>query len=117
MDNSTDTNYRLSLKFSSDDPEQVEVVEMLKKMGRKKSSFITKAVKYYIEANGADNIQPGLENKMYIKSLIREVLKEMDINYKSPTAEPAPSDRGEKQIDDISDEQMDEFLDVLDEWG
>lgn len=80
-------NYRVSLKFSEKDSEQVEVVKLLKQMGRKKSSFITKAVKYYMENNPEPEI-PGNNNAIshimtenIIKSTILKMLKSGELTY------------------------------------
>lgn len=74
-------DYRVSLKFSDKDPEQAEVVNMLKQMGRRKSAFITKAVKYYMENNPQPEI-PGANmalDRILVESLVKNILKNMNV--------------------------------------
>ncbi len=63
--------YRISLKFSEKDPRQVDVANLLKQLGRKKSAFITEAVKYYLENNPNPNI-PG--NNNILTNILTETL-------------------------------------------
>lgn len=80
-------NYRISLKFSEKDPDQVEVVKLLKQMGRKKSSFITRAIKYYMENNpepeipGNNNILTHMLTENIIKTTILKMIKSGELSY------------------------------------
>lgn len=62
-------NLRISLKFSEKEEEQAEVAKFLKQLGRKKSAFITKAVKFYLENNPTPDI-PG--NNIVITNMLTE---------------------------------------------
>ena len=72
-------DYRMSLKFSEIDPEQVEVAALLKKMGRKKSFFITKAVKYYLENNPNPELPKnnGLITEILAENYIKDIIIKM----------------------------------------
>lgn len=134
-------NYRVSLKFSEKDDDQVEVVKLLKQMGRRKSQFITKAIKYYLENEPTAEIpmpknQQKNINKDDLKSLLIEVLTELNIDTsKVDLIEPKltqPSsnktiveiDTDSKKEDNSSsdeilgynDEDIDDFLDGLDNF-
>lgn len=133
-------NYRVSLKFSEKDEDQTEVVNLLKQMGRRKSQFITKAIKYYLEneptaeipmpKNKTQNI-----NKNDLKSLIMEVLTDLNIDAsksdlieskltKSSSKTIVEIDTDSKTEDNISsnetieidEDDLDDFLDGLDNF-
>ena len=76
------SDYRVSLKFSEKDSDQTEVVRLLKQMGRRKSAFITKAIKYYLNENPDADI-PGVTSttisKSSVRAILKELLEEMDI--------------------------------------
>lgn len=80
-------NYRISLKFSEKDAEQSDVAKLLKQLGRKKSAFITKAVKYYLENNpspeipGNNNILTGLITENIIKATILKMIQSGELSY------------------------------------
>lgn len=132
MEDKKNPNYRISLQFSSQDPEQVEVVNLLKQMGRKKSSFITKAIKYYLNEQPNAEV-PGVNSvavsKSSIRSIVKELLSEMNIaqianetykptvkEEKQKTVAVKPKEQVSEPQDEISDEQLDDFLDSLDSW-
>lgn len=74
-----DKENRLCLQFSRYSSEQREVVKLLKKMGRKKSAFITKAIQYYMENCPAPEV-PGVNieiNNILTESLIKKTIKQM----------------------------------------
>ena len=70
----SNSDYRVSLKFSEKDAEQEEVVKLLKQMGRRKSLFITKAIKFYLKENPEADI-PGVTTTTISKSSVRAILK------------------------------------------
>ena len=78
----SNSDYRVSLKFSEKDTDQEEVVKLLKQMGRRKSAFITKAIKFYLRENPEDatsNIPINSFNKSSLKSMLKEILSEMNL--------------------------------------
>lgn len=84
MDNLKD--YRVSLKFSEKDSDHIEVVKLLKQLGRKKSSFIVKAIKYYIANNptpeipGSNPVVTNMLTEAAVKSAIRKMLSSGEIS-------------------------------------
>lgn len=121
--------FRLSLKFSEKDPDQTEVVSLLKQMGRRKSHFITKAVKYYLEHEPEAQIpMPKTKDvdREQMKKLLRELLQEIS---PSVTTQPAPApppakiqveeimqEEPESAENSINDADMDDFMAGLDDW-
>lgn len=101
-------NYRVSLKFSEKDDDQTEVVKLLKQMGRRKSQFITKAVKYYLENEPTAEIpMPKSQNvdKTAIKALLLEVLSELNIDSShAQQIEPTLMDNISPNIVELSTE-------------
>lgn len=73
---------RISLKFSEKDRDQVEIANLLKQKGRKKSAFITEAVIFYLQ-----NKEEELPEKTTIRCIVREILNE--IGY---TSEELPNE-------------------------
>lgn len=79
--------YRISLKFSERDPEQVDVANLLKQLGRKKSAFITKAVKYYLEHNpypdipGTNNVLTNLLTENMVRNTLLKMFQSGELNY------------------------------------
>lgn len=72
--------YRCSLQFNKSDPVQKYALEILSQQGRHKSSFIARAVKFYV-ANSPDlrpvNAEPS---ELYIKNIeniVAQVLSEI----------------------------------------
>ena len=123
------SDYRVSLKFSEKDSDQTEVVRLLKQMGRRKSAFITKAIKYYLNENPDADI-PGVTSttisKSSVRAILKELLEEMDIQksqIKTESAKPQKKEE-EKNIseangetnNDISDAELDNFLEGLEDW-
>ena len=71
---------RISLKFSEKDRDQIEIANLLKQKGRKKSAFITEAVTFYLQ-----NKEEELPEKTTIRCIVREILNEIGYtNEKSP---------------------------------
>lgn len=124
----TSSDYRVTLQFSTSDPDQQEVIKLLKEKGRKKSIFITKAVKFYLENEQKTTNSISREE---IKELIKEVLSEMEIspaqntpvsddkiipkkennsNEKEKIQEPTPEETP-------TEEDVDDFLAGLSAWG
>ena len=130
-------NYRVSLKFSEKDADQTEVVNLLKQMGRRKSQFITKAVKYYLANEPEAEIpmpQTQNINKNTLKAALMEILEEMNINPESakaietkiigtsPSITEVNTDSVNKQTDvkttiEVDEADLDDFLDGLDNFG
>lgn len=75
-------SYRISLKFSDKDSQQVEVVNLLKQMGRRKSQFITKAIIYYLENEPEAEIpnikSTGKVNKDSVREMVKEIMQELN---------------------------------------
>ena len=94
-------NYRVSLKFSEKDAEQRDVAKLLKQLGRKKSNFITKAVKYYLENNpspeipGNNNIVTSLLTENIVKATILKMIQSGELSYNEPFEK---SKKQEKEI-------------------
>ena len=63
---------RISLKFSEKDRDQIEIANLLKQKGRKKSAFITEAVIFYLQ-----NKEEELPEKTTIRCIVREILNEI----------------------------------------
>lgn len=137
MANSNNSRYRVSLKFSDKDKDQEEVVTLLKQMGRRKSAFITKAVKYYLSENPeADipNVTSATINKSSLKVALKEVLAEMTIeeleelknkkeafpNKKEEIIKPKQNEvskpKKEEKQEELSDDEVDSFLAGLEAW-
>lgn len=80
-------NYRISLKFSEKDSEQAEVAKLLKQLGRKKSAFITKAIKYYLENNpspeipGNNNVITSMLTENLVKTTILKMIQSGELTY------------------------------------
>lgn len=128
--------YRLSLKFSEKDQDQTEVVNLLKQMGRRKSSFITKAVKYYLEHEPEAQIpMPKTKDvdREQMKKLLRELLQEIsfteearqtgtDKNTDTPPVriqvkeEKKPHEEPGDAEYTIEEDDMDDFLAGLEDW-
>jgi hypothetical protein len=129
-------NYRVSLKFSEKDADQTEVVQLLKQMGRRKSQFITKAVKYYLANEPEAEIpmpQTQNLNKNALKEALMELLLEMNLNPESaktietkiinasPKITEVNTNVNDEKIPDattieIDEADLDDFLDGLDEF-
>lgn len=132
------SDYRVSLKFSEKDSDQTEVVKLLKQMGRRKSAFITKAVKFYLSENPDADI-PGITSttisKSSVKSILKELLAEMnfqeiqDLQNKNNEQSQKENEKNKENIlnkqelkkdenivDQISDEEVDNFLEGLEVW-
>ena len=129
-------NYRVSLKFSEKDADQTEVVQLLKQMGRRKSQFITKAIKYYLANEPEAEIpmpQTQNLNKNALKEALMELLLEMNLNPESaktietkiinasPKITEVNTNINEEKIPDattieIDEADLDDFLDGLDEF-
>ncbi len=129
-----ESDYKVTLKFSENDPDQQEVISILKQKGRKKSVFVTKAVKFYLDnylGSGNNNNITRAE----IKEIVKEILIEMNIStkaveedkktvdVKSVESKPKKSKEISKKEevpvveDEPSDEMIDDFLGSLDSWG
>ena len=105
-------DYRVSLKFSEKEAEQRDVVKLLKQLGRKKSSFITKAIKYYLENNpspeipGNNSILTNLITENMVKSTIMKMIQSGELSYNTNInkndivikKEPSESEYVEKEI-------------------
>lgn len=80
-------DYRISLKFSEKESDQKDVAKLLKQLGRKKSSFITKAVKYYLENNpspeipGSNNIITSMLTENVVKATILKMIHSGELSY------------------------------------
>lgn len=78
--------YRFSLQFPGDTEAQVRVGETLKRLGRKKSSFIIRAVISYLDNHPEEETPPSLHSEMAvltrneIKNLILSVINDMHLN-------------------------------------
>lgn len=77
-----ENNLRISLKFSEKDRDQVEIANLLKQKGRKKSAFITEAIIFYLQ-----NSEDVLPERTTIRGIVKEVLTEIgyDNNAKQKT--------------------------------
>lgn len=84
---------RISLKFSEKDPDHVAVAKLLKQLGRKKSSFIVKAVKYYMENNpmpdipGTNAVITSMVTEAVVRATILKMLQSGEIPNTSTTLE------------------------------
>lgn len=140
MANSNNSRYRVSLKFSEKDKEQEEVVTLLKQMGRRKSAFITKAVKYYLSENPEPeipNVTSVSINKSSLRTTMKKILSEMTIdeltelinkkenplNKKEEVFESKPKQNEavkpkieEIKQEEVSDDEVDSFLAGLEAW-
>lgn len=80
-------DYRISLKFSEKESDQKDVAKLLKQLGRKKSSFITKAIKYYLENNpspeipGSNNIITSMLTENVVKATILKMIHSGELSY------------------------------------
>lgn len=125
-----DSDYRVSLKFSEKDAEQEEVVKLLKQMGRRKSAFITKAIKYYLSENPNADI-PGVTSttisKSSVRAILKELLTEMNIqdlqniqsiqkNQSGKTEIIKDEQSSEEKQEHVTEEQIDDFLEGLEAW-
>lgn len=104
-------NYRISLKFSEKDSDHVTVAKLLKQMGRKKSSFIVKAVKYYLENNPMPEI-PGnnpVVMNMVTESIIKATILKMLHSGEIPSLPMQVTEKGvdEKKEDKSPDKESD----------
>ena len=125
----SNSDYRVSLKFSEKDAEQEEVVKLLKQMGRRKSLFITKAIKFYLKQNPEADI-PGVTSTTISKSSVRAILKELlsemniqdiqNLQNNDTTKEAQPVQKEESSStpkkEEVSDTVVDAFLEGLEAW-
>jgi hypothetical protein len=125
----SNSDYRVSLKFSEKDAEQEEVVKLLKQMGRRKSLFITKAIKFYLKENPEADI-PGVTSTTISKSSVRAILKELlsemniqdiqNLQNNDTTKEAQPVQKEEStstpKKEEVSDTVVDAFLEGLEAW-
>ena len=125
----SNSDYRVSLKFSEKDAEQEEVVKLLKQMGRRKSLFITKAIKFYLKENPEADI-PGVTSTTIRKSSVRAILKELlsemniqdiqNLQNNDTTKEAQPVQKEESSStpkkEEVSDTVVDAFLEGLEAW-
>jgi hypothetical protein len=125
----SNSDYRVSLKFSEKDAEQEEVVKLLKQMGRRKSLFITKAIKFYLKENPEADI-PGVTSTTISKSSVRAILKELlsemniqdiqNLQNNDTTKEAQPVQKEESTLtpkkEEVSDTVVDAFLEGLEAW-
>lgn len=125
----SNSDYRVSLKFSEKDAEQEEVVKLLKQMGRRKSLFITKAIKFYLKENPEADI-PGVTSTTISKSSVRAILKELlsemniqdiqNLQNNDTTKEAQPVQKEESSStpkkEEVSDTVVDAFLEGLEAW-
>ena len=125
----SNSDYRVSLKFSEKDAEQEEVVKLLKQMGRRKSLFITKAIKFYLKENPEADI-PGVTSTTIRKSSVRAILKELlsemniqdiqNLQNNDTTKEAQPVQKEEStstpKKEEVSDTVVDAFLEGLEAW-
>ena len=125
----SNSDYRVSLKFSEKDAEQEEVVKLLKQMGRRKSLFITKAIKFYLKENHEADI-PGVNSttisKSYVRAILKELLSEMNIqdiqnlqnNDTTKEAQPVQKEESTStpKKEEVSDTVVDAFLEGLEAW-
>lgn len=72
-----ENNLRISLKFSEKDRDQVEIANLLKQKGRKKSAFITEAIIFYLQ-----NSEDVLPERTTIRGIVKEVLDEIGYDKK-----------------------------------
>lgn len=78
--------YRFSLQFPGDTEAQVRVGETLKRLGRKKSNFIIRAVISYLDNHPEEETPPSLHSETAvltrdeIKNLILSVINDMHLN-------------------------------------
>lgn len=80
-----ENNLRISLKFSEKDRDQVEIANLLKQKGRKKSAFITEAIIFYLQ-----NSEDVLPERTTIRGIVKEVLTE--IGYDNNTRQKTPKE-------------------------
>ena len=125
----SNSDYRVSLNFSEKDAEQEEVVKLLKQMGRRKSLFITKAIKFYLKENPEADI-PGVTSTTISKSSVRAILKELlsemniqdiqNLQNNDTTKEAQPVQKEESSStpkkEEVSDTVVDAFLEGLEAW-
>ena len=125
----SNSDYRVSLKFSEKDAEQEEVVKLLKQMGRRKSLFITKAIKFYLKENPEADI-PGVTSttisKSSVRAILKELLSEMNIqdiqnlqnNDTNKEAQPVQKEEttSTAKKEEVSDTVVDAFLEGLEAW-
>ena len=125
----SNSDYRVSLKFSEKDAEQEEVVKLLKQMGRRKSLFITKAIKFYLKENPEADI-PGVTSttisKSSVRAILKELLSEMNIqdiqnlqnNDTTKKAQPVQKEESTStpKKEEVSDTVVDAFLEGLEAW-
>ena len=125
----SNSDYRVSLKFSEKDAEQEEVVKLLKQMGRRKSLFITKAIKFYLKENPEADI-PGVTSTTISKSSVRAILKELlsemniqdiqNLQNNDTTKEAQPVQKEEStstpKKEEVSDTVVDAFLEGIEAW-
>lgn len=77
--------YRFSLQFPGDTEAQVRVGETLKRLGRKKSNFIIRAVISYLDNHPEEETPPSLHSETAvltrdeIKNLILSVINDMHL--------------------------------------
>ena len=129
----SNSDYRVSLKFSEKDAEQEEVVKLLKQMGRRKSLFITKAIKFYLKENPEADI-PGVTSTTISKSSVRAILKELlsEMNIQDiqnlqnndtikevqpvQKEETTSTSKKDSKNEEVSDTVVDAFLEGLEAW-
>lgn len=91
-------DYRISLKFSEKESDQKDVAKLLKQLGRKKSSFITKAIKYYLENNpspeipGTNNVITNMLTENVVKATILKMIKSGELTYNDLSDEISKKD-------------------------
>lgn len=97
-----ENSLRISLKFSEKDIDQIEVANLLKQKGRKKSAFITEAIIFYLQ-----NKEEVLPEKVTIRTIVKEVLQEIEYEkYKKPQEPEKLSDTKNKAS--VSEKQISE---------
>lgn len=88
---------RVSLKFSEKDADHIAVAKLLKQLGRKKASFIVKAVKYYMENNpmpeipGTNAVVTSMVTEAMVKATIMKMMKSGELSsdyYMALASEP-----------------------------
>ncbi len=87
MDKKEKNKYRMTLQFSKKDEEQIAASALLKEKGRKKSAYIAKAIKYYVEHNEGHGNEK-LEIKEILTEILTEVAKGQPAKKSKPKSKP-----------------------------
>lgn len=112
-----DGKYRYSLQFDAVAEEQIQVGELLEKLGNRKSAFIVSVLNEYIKAH-PEILEDNAKIKVQVEPSIRRAeLEKMVLSIiekKLPGMQPNRSPEVFEELPVIADSDIDEMLQNLD---